>query len=168
MPTCRVNGQNSSQIKKKLCISEKKLFLSIKRLLVKGPTDSIGLVFYSHVPPVLARPDAIELSMGDPKLLGYHLEAALVAFEHLLDHNHLSFVELIIFGLSGGATVFQVGIFTVVIVHFLPSYPAKVLKMVVVLIVIEVDYKFVFWGCRSQKVRGYEFVNVAIDRLAVS
>lgn len=144
------------------------MFLTIEHLLVQGPTASIGLVFYSHVPPVLARPDAIELRMGDPKLLGYHLEAALIAFEHLLDHNHLSFVELIIFSLSGWATVFQIGIFTVVLVHFLPSYPPKVLKMVVVLIVVEVDYKFVFWGCRSQKIHGYEFVNVAVDRLAVS
>ena len=87
-------------------------------------------IFYLHVPPVFARAYAIELGMSNPKLLGDHLQAAFVALEHLLDHDYLAFVELVVFGLARWAAILELGVLTVVLVHFFTSYPLEVLVMV--------------------------------------
>lgn len=121
---------------------------------------------YVDVFPVFARPDTIELRMGDTKLLGNHFQPVFVVPQQLLDNLDFAFGKLIVTGCPLHDPVLQIRILPVVLDHVFFRHPFQILIEVVQLIVIQVNNVRILRATGLTEMTGYELVHVTIQRLS--
>ena len=91
--------------------------------------------------PVFARPNAIELRMGDAELFGDHFKPVFIVEQQFLDDSNLALGQFIITRLPGKLSILEVWVVAIVLNHFIPRHPFQVQVIVILLVMIEVNDK---------------------------